>query len=229
MKTFISLGLLIILASCATPGGNNQPETVKKSEPMVSSQSSVKKVMPGTLPEDLDLPPKLGSEQVIFLAYKLAGDTPPFAKWAEADGTRSAAELKRLYKITADRNDISSFHRDLELALYGYNKKTGKVPLGEIKAAFISSPFGHVEGVEVHIENADNFSHWELTPERYQAIVALNKGSERYNYISALEVKGVNQTKPRLSPTKHVLNVSWDSLHIFTKDRNTMLARFGAK
>ncbi len=175
------------------------------------------------------LPPKLGSEQVIFLAYKLAGEKPPFSRWAEADGRRSAEELERLYRITEERTDLSRFHRDLELALYGYDPGEGRVPLGEIKAAFLTSPIKEIAGVEVHIENADNFAYWNLTPEQYRQVVEKNDNNEHYNYISTMTVKGVDKTKPRNEGTEHVLNVHWDKLYIYTKDRSKLLATFEAK
>ena len=170
-----------------------------------------------------DLPPKLGSEQVIFLTYKLAGETPPFDEWADADGKRSAYEIERLYNITAKRTDLAQFHRDLELALYGYDEKTGRAPLGEIKAGFLSSPLVDVAGVEVHIDNADDFAYWNLSSQKYQEIVKSNNGNARYNFVSSLTVKGVNKTKPRNKDNKYVLNLHWDKLYIYTKDKEVLL------
>jgi len=176
-----------------------------------------------------DLPPKLGSEQVIFLTYKLAKETPDFAEWAAIDSNRSAKELERLFKITAERTDLSRFHRDLELALYGYDAKTEEVPLGEVKAAFLASPLLKIAGVEVHIDNADDFANWKLEPKEYQKIVSDNSNEKRYNFVSTLNVKGVNKTILRDLDNKLVLNLSWDKLYIYTKDKSKLLAEIDAE
>jgi len=174
------------------------------------------------------MPPLFGSEQVIFLYFKLSGENPPFEQWVAADKTRTREQFEELYKITADRTDLARFHRDLELALYNYSAETQKQPLGTEKATFITSPIADSTGLEIHVKNPGDFEGWEMTPDEFEEMHEKNDNNVRYKFVSVMKVLGTNLTKPEKPENKRVLDVYLEDLDIYTKDGKTLIKSFKA-
>lgn len=198
-------GVAAAQASAGTSvGGARAPE-----EPAAASaRAAAPAPGPGSGTRELSHPEDL---QMLLLAYRLEGRTPPIAEWAAAQHRVAAAneferagvrdeEQARLQAVYDGTEGIGLLRMNVNARISEYDGSRGGYYLDaftpgsvfQFSASPAPNPFRD-ETVSLRIDNPGELNFWPMDPVAAQEVLAKNNGQRHVTLDSRLRITGINR------------------------------------
>lgn len=213
--------------AAAAPAAAGTPSTDGTRAAEVTATSPARAAAPaadaGSGTRELSHPEDL---QMLLLAYRLEGRTPPIAEWAAAQHRVAAAnefdraavrdeEQARLQAVYDGTEGIGLLRMNVNARISEYDGSRGGYYLDaftpgsvfQFSARPAPNPFRD-ETVSLRIDNPGELNFWPMDPAAAQEVLARNNGQRHVTLDSRLRITGINRRSTGAELTATLLGYS---------------------